>query len=124
MAEAIRAIGTVTLDKEAAIAAARAAYAALSDTAKALVENYTLLIQAEETLAGLKNAASGGSTSGGSSAEQPGAGEPAGQPGADSRPGAGSPQTGDCVPSGLYGLWLLAGLCAVLAVGKAKRRRI
>lgn len=129
VAEAIRAIGTVTLDKEAAIAAARAAYAALSDAAKALVENYTLLLKAEETLAGLKNAASGGSTSGGSisggsSAEQPGAGEPAGQPGADSRPGAGSPQTGDCVPSGLYGLWLLAGLCAVLAVGKAKRRRI
>ena len=50
----IAAIGTVDLNKEAAITAARAAYDALSDTRKAMVANYAVLVAAEERLAQLK----------------------------------------------------------------------
>ncbi len=47
--EKIDAIGTVTLDSEDAIAEAREAYDALTETQKALVENYATLTAAEET---------------------------------------------------------------------------
>ncbi len=53
----IDAIGTVTLDSEAKIAAARAAYDALTEEQKANVSNYATLTKAEETLAALKQEA-------------------------------------------------------------------
>jgi VCBS repeat-containing protein len=54
----IRAIGTVTLDSETAIREARAAYAALeNDAQRDAVNNYAVLVSAEETLAALKAAA-------------------------------------------------------------------
>ncbi|MBR5571405.1 MAG: hypothetical protein IKV99_02030 [Oscillospiraceae bacterium] len=46
----INAIGTVTLESEDAVAAARTAYAALSDEQKALVTNYEALTIAENSL--------------------------------------------------------------------------
>ena len=52
--QAIDAIGTVTLESEAAITAARTAYDALSETDKALVTNYSKLTDAETALAALK----------------------------------------------------------------------
>ncbi len=52
--EKIAAIGTVTLDSEEKIQAARAAYDALTTTQKALVENLTVLEAAEEALALLR----------------------------------------------------------------------
>ena len=53
----IEAIGEVTLEKEAAITAARAAYEALTDAQKALVTKLETLTAAEKTLADLKAAA-------------------------------------------------------------------
>ena len=56
--ESIAAIGTVTLDSEATIKAARAAYNALTVTQRALVANYNMLTTAEATLqAAVKKAA-------------------------------------------------------------------
>lgn len=53
----IAAIGTVTLESEAAIQQARAAYDALTAAQKALVENLTVLTNAESTLAALQKQA-------------------------------------------------------------------
>ena len=53
----IAAIGTVTLDSEAAIQAARTAYDALTAVQKALVTNLTVLTNAESTLAALQKQA-------------------------------------------------------------------
>ena len=53
----IAAIGTVTLDSEEAIQAARAAYDALSDQRKAQVSNYDVLLAAEKKLAQLQDEA-------------------------------------------------------------------
>ena len=50
----IDAIGTVTLEKEAAIRQAREAYDRLEESAASKVTNYETLTKAEETLAGLK----------------------------------------------------------------------
>ena len=50
----IAAIGNVTLNSESAITAARAAYDALTEAQKALVENYETLTAAEAALAELK----------------------------------------------------------------------
>ena len=50
----IDAIGTVTLESETAISAARTAYDALTDVQKALVTNYDVLTAAEAKLAALK----------------------------------------------------------------------
>ena len=55
--EKINAIGTVTPDSGDAIAAARAAYDALTDSQKAEVSNYDTLLAAEARLAELKDAA-------------------------------------------------------------------
>ena len=55
--ELIGAIGTVTLQKENAIVAARNAYNGLDDTRKALVTNLSVLTAAESTLAQLKEEA-------------------------------------------------------------------
>ena len=51
----INSIGTVTLESEPVIVAARTAYDALSDGTKALVTNYQTLVDAEAALAALKN---------------------------------------------------------------------
>jgi len=51
----IEKIGTVTKDSKAAIDAARAAYDALTDAQKALVENYETLTKAEEAYKGIAN---------------------------------------------------------------------
>ena len=51
----INAIGTVTLESESAITAARAAYDALTDPQKALVKNLAELMVAEAKLEALKN---------------------------------------------------------------------
>lgn len=53
----IAAIGTVTLDSEETIQAARAAYDALSDQRKAQVSNYDVLLAAEKKLAQLQDEA-------------------------------------------------------------------
>ena len=55
--ENITAIGTVTLDSEQKITAARQAYDALTDTQKQLVGNYEVLTTAEKKLAELKDEA-------------------------------------------------------------------
>ena len=47
----ISAIGTVTSESKNAIESARAAYDALTDTQKALVDNYSVLVEAEKALA-------------------------------------------------------------------------
>lgn len=52
--DAVKAIGTVTLDSEAAITAARAAYDALPESAKPYVETLDMLTAAEAALAQLK----------------------------------------------------------------------
>lgn len=52
----IDAIGTVTLDSEYAISAARNAYNALTNAQSVLVENYNILVAAEGTFAELKAA--------------------------------------------------------------------
>ena len=57
--EMIAAIGEVTLESETVIAEARAAYDALTEERKALVENYETLMAAEAVLAELKAAAAG-----------------------------------------------------------------
>ena len=64
VAEMIAAIGTVTLDSQNAIEAARAAYDALTDEQKALVVNYNVLTAAEKTLSSLvsENPSTGDST--------------------------------------------------------------
>lgn len=54
MTMAIKAIGPVTLQSEAAILACRAQYDALSDLAKKYVTNYQVLLNAEAALAALK----------------------------------------------------------------------
>ena len=53
----IRAIGTVTLEKEAAITTAREAYDALTEAEQSAVTNYTILEAAEQKLEDLKQAA-------------------------------------------------------------------
>ena len=53
--EKINAIGTVTLDKEAKIAEARAAYNALTDARKEMVTNYKTLTDTEAALTALKS---------------------------------------------------------------------
>ena len=55
--EQINAIGTVTLDSEADITAARTAYNALTETQKALVTNLNVLTEAEKTLQTLQEQA-------------------------------------------------------------------
>lgn len=60
--EQIAAIGTVTLDSESAISAARAAYDALTNDQQALVTNYETLTAAENTLAALKTVPAGEGT--------------------------------------------------------------
>lgn len=54
VSDAIKAIGPVTLQSEAAIVACRAKFDALSDMAKKYVKNYNKLVEAETTLANLK----------------------------------------------------------------------
>ena len=54
MTDAIKAIGTVTLQSESTIVACRAQYDALSDLAKQYVKNYNKLVEAETALANLK----------------------------------------------------------------------
>lgn len=54
--DAIKAIGTVSLNSEAKIQKARTQYEALSDLAKTYVSNYKKLVSAEKTLAELKAA--------------------------------------------------------------------
>ena len=54
MIDAIKAIGPVTLQSEAAIVACRTQYDALSDLAKKYVTNYQVLLDAEAALAALK----------------------------------------------------------------------
>lgn len=54
--DAIKAIGTVTLEKESKIVSAREKYNALSDLGKSYVTNYKTLTNAETTLKNLKEA--------------------------------------------------------------------
>lgn len=70
--EMINAIGTVTLDSEEAIAAAREAYDALTDDQKQYVDNYDVLTAAEEELEELKEEAEAPEDSFGGSEEPDG----------------------------------------------------
>ena len=78
----IDAIGTVTLDSEEAIKAARGAYDALTEEQKAQVGNYQTLLDAEAKLAQLKK-----------DAEKPSQPEQPAKPSED----ANKPATGDAV---------------------------
>ncbi len=66
VSDQIDAIGEIGLDKEAAIRTARAAYDALTDTAKAFVGNIDVLENAEKALAVLKESESKGNDNGSS----------------------------------------------------------
>ena len=54
MDQAIKAIGTVTLESEAAVTACRVQYDQMTDMAKSYVTNYQILIDAEKALEALK----------------------------------------------------------------------
>ena len=95
----IDAIGTVTLDSEEAIKAARDAYDALTDAQKELVGNYQTLLDAEAKLAQLKK-----------DAEKPSQPEQPAKPGED----ANKPATGDAGVA----LWLTV-MCMTTLLGAA-----
>ena len=95
----IDAIGTVTLDSEEAIKAARGAYDALTDAQKELVGNYQTLLDAEAKLAQLKK-----------DAEKPSQPEQPAKPGED----ANKPATGDAGVA----LWLMV-MCMTSLLGAA-----
>ena len=95
----IDAIGTVTLDSEGAIKAARGAYDALTDAQKELVGNYQTLLDAEAKLAQLKK-----------DAEKPSQPEQPAKPGED----ANKPATGDAGVA----LWLTV-MCMTTLLGAA-----
>ena len=102
----IDAIGTVTLDSEEAIKAARGAYDALTDAQKELVGNYQTLLDAEAKLAQLKK-----------DAEKPSQPEQPAKPGED----ANKPATGDAGVA----LWLtvmcMTSLLGAALVGKKRK---
>ena len=102
----IDAIGTVTLDSEEAIKAARDAYDALTDAQKELVGNYQTLLDAEAKLAQLKK-----------DAEKPSQPEQPAKPGED----ANKPATGDAGVA----LWLtvmcMTSLLGAALVGKKRK---
>ena len=102
----IDAIGTVTLDSEEAIKAARDAYDALTDAQKELVGNYQTLLDAEAKLAQLKK-----------DAEKPSQPEQPEKPGED----ANKPATGDAGVA----LWLtvmcMTSLLGAALVGKKRK---
>ena len=95
----IDAIGTVTLDSEEAIKAARDAYDALTEEQKELVGNYQTLLDAEAKLAQLKK-----------DAEKPSQPEQPAKPGED----ANKPATGDAGVA----LWLTV-MCMTTLLGAA-----
>ena len=95
----IDAIGTVTLNSEEAIKAARDAYDALTDAQKELVGNYQTLLDAEAKLAQLKK-----------DAEKPSQPEQPAKPGED----ANKPATGDAGVA----LWLTV-MCMTTLLGAA-----
>ena len=102
----IDAIGTVTLDSEEAIKAARGAYDALTEEQKAQVGNYQTLLDAEAKLAQLKK-----------DAEKPSQPEQPAKPGED----ANKPATGDAGVA----LWLtvmcMTSLLGAALVGKKRK---
>ena len=102
----IDAIGTVTLDSEEAIKAARDAYDALTEAQKAQVGNYQTLLDAEAKLAQLKK-----------DAEKPSQPEQPAKPGED----ANKPATGDAGVA----LWLtvmcMTSLLGAALVGKKRK---
>ena len=102
----IDAMGTVTLDSEEAIKAARDAYDALTDAQKALVGNYQTLLDAEAKLAQLKK-----------DAEKPSQPEQPAKPSED----ANKPATGDAGVA----LWLtvmcMTSLLGAALVGKKRK---
>ena len=102
----IDAVGTVTLDSEEAIKAARDAYDALTDAQKELVGNYQTLLDAEAKLAQLKK-----------DAEKPSQPEQPAKPGED----ANKPATGDAGVA----LWLtvmcMTSLLGAALVGKKRK---
>ena len=102
----IDAIGTVTLDSEEAIKAARGAYDALTDAQKELVGNYQTLLDAEAKLAQLKK-----------DAEKPSQPEQPAKPSED----ANKPATGDAGVA----LWLtvmcMTSLLGAALVGKKRK---
>ena len=102
----IDAIGTVTLDSEEAIKAARDAYDALTDAQKELVGNYQTLLDAEAKLAQLKK-----------DAEKPSQPEQPAKPSED----ANKPATGDAGVA----LWLtvmcMTSLLGAALVGKKRK---
>ena len=113
----IDAIGTVTLDSEEAIKAARGAYDALTEEQKAQVGNYQTLLDAEAKLAQLKKDAEKPSQP-----EQPT--KPGDKPGDNtSKPGdnADKPATGDAGVA----LWLtvmcMTSLLGAALVGKKRK---
>ena len=102
----IDAIGTVTLDSEEAIKAARGAYDALTEEQKAQVGNYQTLLDAEAKLAQLKK-----------DAEKPSQPEQPAKPSED----ANKPATGDAGVA----LWLtvmcMTSLLGAALVGKKRK---
>ena len=84
----INSIGTVTLESEPVIVAARTAYDALSDTAKSYVTNYQTLVDDEAALAALKSGAA-------AAAQQPAADQTAPADGSTVAPADPAAQTTD-----------------------------
>ena len=84
----INSIGTVTLESEPVIVAARTAYDALSDTAKSYVTNYQTLVDDEAALAALKSGAA-------AAAQQPAADQTAPADGSTVAPADPAAQTPD-----------------------------
>ena len=113
----INAIGTVTLDSENAIKAARAAYDALTAEQKALVKYYNVLTAAEAKLAELKQAA-GEDPSDPTDPSDPSDSTDPSKPG-DST----SPSTGDDTNIALYTSLMLVSVAGLAALLVADRKR-
>lgn len=100
--ELIDAIGPVTLKSQPAIATARAAYDALTESQKALVGNYAKLQAAEAGFKALQDAAKGQDTDGTKD---------------------NSPKTGDSSPVVWVALTLVAAVVVLIALSVFRRRR-
>ena len=100
--ELIDAIGPVTLKSQPAIATARAAYDALTESQKALVGNYAKLQAAEAGFNALQDAAKGQDTDGTKD---------------------NSPKTGDSSPVVWVALTLVAAVVVLVALSVFRRRR-
>ncbi len=126
VSELIAEIGEVSLERKDMVEAARRAYDALSDEAKALVGNYDALLEAEAELEKLESETSAESRPADPQdpvSETPDSSEAPETPetpdGSESAPSA--PQTGDAGDFAPYAVLLAVGLCGLLLANARKR---